>query len=131
MTAILVAALCYVLPTFPLGYVWHLTLFKDRYRALEVYRDDPIPALGLSSMIVQGIAFGIIYVGVISPMSGGFPVKAAAYAALGGLLSWSFTTLAWAAKARLSSIADFFKIETMFTVVQWVVVGIVTAFLVA
>ena len=30
MTAILVAALAYVVPTFPLGYSWRLTVFKDR-----------------------------------------------------------------------------------------------------
>jgi len=28
---VLGAALAYIVPTFPLGYVWHLTTFKERY----------------------------------------------------------------------------------------------------
>ena len=40
MIDIVKAALFYIVPTFPLAYVWHLTVFKDRYAALEVYRDD-------------------------------------------------------------------------------------------
>ena len=43
------------------------------------------------------------------------------------MLSWSFTTLAWAAKARLTAIGKFAVLETAFTVVQWVIVGLVTA----
>lgn len=124
---ILVAFLCYVVPTFPLGYVWHLSLFAARYEALGVYRDNPSPPLGLASMAVQGAIFGTVYTTLIAPMSLGIGEKAAIYGALGGLLSWSFTTLAWAAKARLSSIGAFFTIETAFTVVQWVIVGVATA----
>ena len=40
-----------------------------------------------------------------------------------GLLSWSFTTLAVAAKHPMASISDFFLLETGFTVVQFLVVG--------
>ena len=130
MSDILVAALAYIVPTFPLGYVWHLTLFKDRYAALDVYRERVEPLLGLTSMVIQGIAFALIYVGVIAPMTGGWLTRAATYAALGGFLSWSFTTIAAAAKSPMTSVRDFFLIETAFTAVQWIVVGVVTALLV-
>ena len=43
---VLLATLAYVIPTFPLGYVWHLNTFKDRYSALRIYRDDCHPAAG-------------------------------------------------------------------------------------
>ena len=72
MTDILVAALAYIVPTFPLGYVWHLTVFRDRYAALNIYREKVEPLLGLTSMVIQGIGFAVIYVGVIAPMSGGW-----------------------------------------------------------
>ena len=51
----ILAVLAYVVPTFPLGYFWHLTFFAERYKELEVYRDDLIFPLGLVSMLVQGI----------------------------------------------------------------------------
>ena len=130
MTAILIAALAYILPTFPLGYVWHLTAFKQRYADLQIYRSTVIPPLGLGSMIIQGIVFGIIYVGLIAPMEGGWLAKAASYAALGGFLSWSFTTVAAAAKSPMTSIRDFFAIETAFTAIQWIIVGVITALVV-
>ena len=127
VTDILLAALCYIVPTFPLGWIWHMTIFTERYKALQVYRDDPIPALGLSSMVVQGVIFAVAYVALIEPMTGSWLVKAAVYAGTGGLLSWSFTTLAWAAKARLTSLSEFFALETAFTAVQWIIVGVATA----
>ena len=129
MTDILVAALAYIVPTFPLGYVWHLTVFRERYAALNIYREKVEPLLGLTSMVIQGIGFAVIYVGVIAPLSGGWINRAATYAALGGFLSWSFTTIAAAAKSPMTSVRDFFAIETAFTAVQWIVVGMVTALL--
>jgi hypothetical protein len=127
MTDILLAALIYLIPTFPLGYVWHLTTFKERYAALKVYRDPVIPPLGLASMAIQGVAFGIIYTGIIQPMAGGWLVKGLTYAALGGLLSWSFTTIAAAAKSPMTSIREFFVLESAFTALQWIIVGLATA----
>lgn len=127
---VLFAALAYIVPTFPLGYVWHLTVFKERYAALNIYRADVIPPLGLASMAIQGICFGFIYVGAIAPMEAGWLTKAFVYAALGGFLSWSFTTVAAAAKSPMTSIRDFVTIETAFTAIQWIIVGIVTALIV-
>ncbi len=124
------AALCYVLVTFPLGYFWHLGPLRERYRTLGVYREAVSPPLGLASMVVQGAIFGWAYVAAIAPLAEGWPAKAALYAALGGLLSWSFTTLAWAAKARIAALGEFVKLETAFTAAQWIPVGLLTALVV-
>jgi hypothetical protein len=40
-----------------------------------------------------------------------------------GLLSWSFTTLAVAAKHPMSSIRDYIVLESAFTLVQFLIVG--------
>jgi hypothetical protein len=40
-----------------------------------------------------------------------------------GLLSWSFTTLAVAAKNVMVSVPDYVLLETAFTILQFVVVG--------
>jgi hypothetical protein len=85
---------------FALGYVWHLWIFKERYAALHIYREHVIPLLGLVSMLLQAVCFGPVYVCSIQPIAVGWPTKAAIYVALGGALSWSFTTVAAVAKSR-------------------------------
>jgi hypothetical protein len=40
-----------------------------------------------------------------------------------GLLSWSFTTLAVAAKHPMASISDYVLLETAFTILQFLIVG--------
>lgn len=47
----------YVLPTFPLGYAWHLVFFAEHYRRLELYRPEVIIPMGLASMLIQGCIF--------------------------------------------------------------------------
>ena len=49
------------------------------------------------------------------------------YSALGAILSWSFTTLAVAAKNIMTSVPNYLVIETAFTVIQWIMVGPLTA----
>ena len=34
-TRFLLAALAYIVPTFPLGYLWHLVFFKSYYASLR------------------------------------------------------------------------------------------------
>jgi hypothetical protein len=53
--------------------------------------------------------------------------RAAAYGAVGAVLSWSFTTLAVAAKNVMASVPDYLLIETLFTCVQWTLVAAATA----
>jgi hypothetical protein len=130
MNTVIIAALAYLIPTFVIAYTWHLRIFAPRYAALGMYRDDVMPALGLSSMAVQAVIFGLIYQTMIAPLGGSVLLKGAAYAALGFLLSWSFSTLAVAGKSRMTSVQDFVVIETAFTAVQWIVVGFLTAALV-
>src|SRR5712691_10006176 len=44
----------YVVPTFPLGFVWHLVVFAPQYHELQIYRSDVIIPFGLLSMLIQG-----------------------------------------------------------------------------
>jgi hypothetical protein len=50
-------------------------------------------------------------------------VFALAYGLMIGLLSWSFTTLAVAAKNVMTSVPIYLALETGFTLLQFVVVG--------
>jgi hypothetical protein len=121
-----VGVLAYLVPTFALGFVWHLILFKDYYEALAIYRSDVIIPFGLLSMLIQGVIFAWIYVNAVAPRNGSLRSRALAYGAIGAVLSWSFTTIAVAAKNLMSSVPDYLLIETAFTLVQWIMVAPLT-----
>jgi hypothetical protein len=125
---IAIAALCYLIPTFALGFVWHLVAFKDFYDALAIYRKDVIIPFGFLSMSIQALLFAWIYVRVFASWSDAAS-RAFGYAAFGAVLSWSFTTIAVAAKNVMSSVPSYLLIESGYTVMQWLIVGPLTVFL--
>lgn len=126
MTRFILAVLAYLIPTFALGFVWHLILFENYYKALQIYRDDVIIPFGLLSMLIQAVIFAGIYARVFSQSEGRFLSRALTYSAIGAALSWSFTTLAVAAKNVMTSVPNYLVIETGFTLVQWIMVGPLT-----
>jgi hypothetical protein len=127
MTRFLLGVLAYLLPTFALGFVWHLILFERNYQSLAIYRSDIIIPFGFLSMLIQAVVFAWIYEQTFAKRSGALLPRAAAYAGFGAILSWSFTTLAVAAKNIMTSVPDYLMIETAFTIVQWIMVGPLTA----
>jgi hypothetical protein len=127
MMRFILGVLAYVVPTFALGIVWHLVLFAGHYEALAIYRSDIIIPFGFASMLIQAIIFAWIYENAFAQRSGTIVSRALTYTALGASLSWSFTTLAVGAKNVMTSVPDYLLIETAFTVVQWIMVGPLTA----
>jgi hypothetical protein len=121
------AVLAYLVPTFALGIVWHLILFQRYYDELAVYRKDIIIPFGFLSMLTQAIIFAWLYEKALARRSGTLLSRSLAYAALGAVLSWSFTTLAVAAKNVMTSVPNYLVIETAFTLVQWAMVSPLTA----
>jgi len=115
--------LAYVLPTFPLGYAWHLVTFADRYHALEIYRGDVIIPFGLAAILLQGAIFSWLYARVFAPRAVSWLGSGLAFGALAGVLSWTFTTLAVGAKHVMSSVSDYVVLESAFTVVQFLIAG--------
>ncbi len=121
MPKLVLNLLAYLVPTFILGFVWHLKWFHGYYRDLEIYRPDVIIPFGFLSMLLQGTIFALVYPRLVpDPESIACGLLFAAGAAL---LSWSFTTLAVAAKHRMTSVGRFVAIETAFTAVQFLLVG--------
>jgi hypothetical protein len=118
--------LAYLVPTFALGFVWHLILFQRYYDELAIYRKDIIIPFGFLSMLIQAIIFAWIYEKAFARRSDTLLSRSLTYAVLGAVLSWSFTTLAVAAKNVMTSVPNYLVIETAFSVVQWVMVGPLT-----
>jgi hypothetical protein len=109
-------------PSFVIAYPWHLTVFAPAYRELAMYRDDVIVPFGLLSMLIQGAAFSWVYPRVFAERRSVLK-NGLAYGLMIGLLSWSFTTLAVAAKNVMTSVPIYLALETGFTLLQFVVVG--------
>jgi len=113
----------YLIPTFPIAFVWHLVLFEQKYHALGIYRDDPIIPLGLASMAIQGVIFSWVFPRLFTGNRDSILKDGLLYGLGAGLLSWSFTTLAVAAKHPMASISDYVVLETGFTILQFAIVG--------
>ena len=113
----------YLLPTFPIAYVWHLVAFAPAYEALGIYRADPIIPFGFGSMVIQGMIFSYAYPRLFQHRGGAILGPGLLYGLGLAMLSWSFTTLAVAAKNVMTSIPTYMWLETAFTVVQFLVVG--------
>ena len=119
----LLAVFAYLLPTFITGFVWHLVVFHDVYIELNLYRPDPIIPFGLASMIVQGLIFAWAYPRLFDTASGAWTSSAVRAGLIYAALSWSFTTIAVAAKFPMTSISEYVLIETLFTIVQFALVA--------
>lgn len=117
------AVTAYILPTFPLGYAWHLVTFAEAYERLEVLRPEVIIPLGFAAMAVQGTIFAWLYPRLFSTVRADWIKSAASFAVIFGALAWSFMVLPVAAKYRMASVADFMLLETGFTVLQYLVVS--------
>lgn len=125
---IALGVLAYLLPTFVLGFVWHLVLFKHYYDQLAIYRTDVIIPFGLLSMMIQAVLFAWVYDRSFARSTTSPALRMLTYAAFGAALSWSFTTIAVAAKNVMSSVPDYLLIETGYTIAQWIIVAPLTVF---
>src|SRR5215213_6418229 len=103
MTRFFLGVLAYVVPTFMLGFAWHLILFEQYYKALAIYRTDIVIPFGFLSMLIQASIFAWIYQRTFARWNATLLSRALLYATGGGLLSWSFTTIAVAAKNVMAS----------------------------
>jgi hypothetical protein len=113
----------YLVPSFAIAFVWHLVLFEQRYHALGIYRADPIIPFGLASMIIQAAIFSWVFPRAFPRRRNSTLKDGLLFGLAAGLLSWSFTTLAVAAKHPMASITDYIVLESAFTFLQFLIVG--------
>ena len=119
----LLGVLAYVLPTFAAGYLWHLVMFHDHYTRLAIYRHEPLIPFGFTSMLIQGLVFAWAYPRLFDTARGAWAGSAVRAGMVFSVLSWSFTTLAVAAKHPMASVGSYVQIETAFTLVQFAAVS--------
>jgi hypothetical protein len=117
----LLAALAYIIPTFPLGYLWHLEIFRHTYASLAVFRIDITIPLGVASMVIQAVIWAYLYWRLFRHES--VVAGALKFAAIAAPLAWSFMVVAVAAKHHMTSVSGFVAIETAFIALQYIVVS--------
>jgi riboflavin transporter FmnP len=117
------AVLAYLLPTFALGYFWHLVSFASQYHRLAMYRDEVIIPFGLASMLIQALLFAWAYPRLFGANGRQWLRGAVGFGIVFGALAWSFAVLPVAAKYRMASVQDFLMLETAFTVLQFLIVS--------
>ncbi|MEK7628096.1 MAG: hypothetical protein AAB421_01595 [Patescibacteria group bacterium] len=119
---ITLGVLAYLVVAFPLAVLWHMKIFREKYLAWRYFGDDVMPALGLSSMLVQGIVlsygYSVLTVDHSSMLTGIF------YALVMGCFLWSAHVLAAMGKSSLIRHFQFFTMETIYLAIQFGVYGI-------
>ncbi len=116
-------AMAYILVVFPVAVVWHVVLFKNTYDELGYFgRKEPIFALGLLAIAVQGLVLSYAYARLYR---GGNPLKEGLkFGLVAGIFLWSSHVIATAAKSDISPLAAFIAIETAYLTIQFVLVGL-------
>ena len=102
---------------------WHLVTFKDAYDRLDLLRAEVIIPFGLASMLLQAVFFAWAYPKLFSTRRDEWLASAARFAGIFATLAWSFAVLPVAAKYRMSSVTEFLKLETAFTILQFAIVS--------
>jgi hypothetical protein len=77
-------------------------------------------------MLIQGGIFAWIYARAFALSPASPANRTISYSLLGAILSWTFTTLAVAAKNIIVSVPGYLLIETGVTLVQWMMVAPLT-----
>ena len=113
----------YLIPSFPLGYFWHLTTFAEQYAKLQMYREHLLIPAGLGSMLIQAVFYSWAYPKLFNTERNRWLLSAAMCALVFGVFAWSYTTLPVAAKYRMTSVGDFVILESAFTALQFAVVA--------
>src|SRR5688572_3843773 len=105
MKSRILAVLAYMLPTFPLGFFWHLSIFDGYYKSFQIYRESIVIPFGVISMLIQGFIWAFIYERLFAGES--VLRGAVKFALLACPLAWSFMVLAVGAKHQMSSVGGF------------------------
>ena len=127
MKKIIVAALGYMLISFPLAYSWHLIFFKKAYEAFGIYTrgQHPIIPLGILSMLIQGPILASLY----SRWRGDGPRLGSAFkfCLLMGLFYASGTVITVAAKSQIANLPLWFGLNFVFHFLQFSLTALVFA----
>ncbi len=112
----------YIAATFVTQATSHFLLFKDHYAAVSYMKSEPDFALGIVSMIIQGIVISFIYTN--SRFIGNTIFDAVTLAWLFGAFLVSYVGLAEASKYSVPNVLSWIGVEFLAGAVQFTLAGI-------
>ena len=118
---VLLTVLAYVVTTFAVQGTSHFVVNKDHYAAISIMRAEPVIAMGVTSMVIQGLIFALLFPTFnrgTSAVRNGLVFSWA----IGGFLA-SYIALGEAGKYAIPSIPSWFAVETAVAAVQYSVFG--------
>jgi hypothetical protein len=116
------SVLAYVIASFVTQALSHFVIFAAHYREIAFSRPDPIFALGIASMLIQGTVISLIFAHTAWASQG--VAKAILYALMIGAILVSYEALAEAAKYAVPHIVSWIAVEIASGTVQFALVGV-------
>lgn len=117
----LIGTLAYSLGTFALAVVWHILLFEPQYLAFGYFEGEPNFALGLLSIVIQGLVLSYLYPLVALPGEG--VARGLRYSLVAGLFFWTSHVLAFTAKQSTPGVLAFALMESFYLLLQFGLYG--------
>ena len=119
--------LAYVASTLGVQGTSHFALNKDYYAAIPIMRQEPIVAMGITSMIIQGLIFAWLFPVFLRPAS---PVKSGvAFSLTIGAFLASYIVLGEVGKYAVPSVSSWIGVELSAALVQYAVFGVLLGLL--
>lgn len=114
--------LAYVVTTFAVQGASHFAVNAAHYAAIPIMRAEPVIAMGLVSMLIQGVLFAVLFPAFTRGVSAVWDGVKFSWA-LGGFLA-SYIVLGEAGKYAIPSIASWIAVEGSVAFVQYTLFGV-------
>ena len=118
----ILAVIGYIAATFATQATSHFLLFREHYAAVSYMKSEPVFALGITSMIIQGIVISVVFAN--SRFSGKTLFDALKLTWLFGVFLVSYIGLAEAAKYAVPSIPSWIGVEFLAGAIQFTLAGV-------
>lgn len=115
--------LCFVAVTFAIQALSHFLVNVEHYASIPFMREEPIMALGILAMLIQGLVLSYLYSGY-SQKEGSDWKKGIKFGLLTGLFLVSYIALVEPSKFNAPSVASWIIIEGLVGIVQFGVFGL-------
>ena len=124
---IALTVLAYVITTFGVQGTSHFAVNKDHFAAISIMRPEPMIALGVASMIVQGLIFAYLFPTFRRAQH---PVRSAlAFSLTIGAFLASYIVLGEAGKYAVPSVSSWIFVEGSAALVQYSIFGVLLGLL--
>ncbi len=129
MKKLILFVVVYFVLTMSWAYPWHMIWFHDLYVAWGAFqRTEPIMALGILAIIIQGLVIGYLY--PFYNKGDGNPIlRGVKFSLIIGLMVYTVMGFATAAKFAINPVAPFLLYHTLFQVIQFTLAGVALGFI--